>query len=397
MVKTQDYRTKTVSIETTNVKPNTDDWPIALDVGYSGVKGFSPYRICSFPSYAKNLGTNPKFYGQQAEDEILYVDNDTHECWRVGRSAQQMVDIRNTEESQLELFGRDRYFSPMFPVLIRTGLAFNMLNYGRDGNNPTISVQTGLPPAYVDEDSEYIIDKFSGDHHFSIKTGTMKSFMNFSIHIDPENVHVMSQPEGTLMSVAYDNNGRPIPEAKKLYQSNLVIVDAGFGTFDTFDIRNRSKNGSETFSDYGMKAILQKCVDKIKQEKAVVIPLSAIQNYLETGFVPIRKRDSNGRPISKSFPFAEELEASMLETGEEAIKKLQNVYSGFDNYQYLILTGGTCAPWEPQIREAFSGIEDLKILTGNMNCPDLDMIFCNVRGYYMYLVNYLAAKAAAKL
>ena len=66
------------------------------------------------------------------------------------------------------------------------------------------------------------------------------------------------------------------------------------------------------------------------------------------------------------------------------------------DYQYLILTGGTAAAWSDQLKDAFSQIESLTVIDGNTNCPDLDMIFCNVRGYYLYVINALRREAIRK-
>ena len=61
MVHTNDFRTRSVISDTVNTAvPNT--WPIAIDVGYSSVKGFSPNKIFAIPSYAKNMGQNPVLY-----------------------------------------------------------------------------------------------------------------------------------------------------------------------------------------------------------------------------------------------------------------------------------------------------------------------------------------------
>ena len=126
MVHTNDFRTRSVISDTANTAvPNT--WPIAIDVGYSSVKGFSPNKIFAIPSYAKNMGQNPVLYGELDPDEILYKDGETGEVWRVGRNAQQMISERDTGDSQAELFGRDRYFSQMFKVLMDTGLALSLL------------------------------------------------------------------------------------------------------------------------------------------------------------------------------------------------------------------------------------------------------------------------------
>lgn len=389
MIHTNNFRTKSVSYDTKNVSVD-GCWPIAIDIGYSSVKGFSPNSIYSFPSYAKNMGRNPELYGEMTADEILYRNDETGEVWRVGRSAQMMISDRDTGDAQAELFGRDRYFSDLFEVLINTGLALALIdNDVRRYNGETIYVETGLPPAYLDEDKGYLIDAISGSHKFSIKTAKTKRYINMNFDIQPENVNVMSQPNGTLMSVAMDNDGRTIPEAKKYFQSNIVIFDAGFGTLDFFDIKNRAVGSMEkTFDELGMKEVLLRTGEKIKAKYGMVIRPSAMQKCLEEGVIMIRKR-TRDRVSSNTVPFGDLLEEASNEVCTEAIDKMMNIYSGLFDYDYLILTGGTSAAWEEQIKDYYRDMERLIVMSGNINCPDLDLIFTNVRGYYMYLINSL--------
>jgi len=364
-------------------------WPVAIDIGYSSVKGFSPNCIYAFPSYAKNLGKNPTFYGEQEIDEILYRDGDTGEIWRAGRSAQRMIDDRDTGDSQLELFGRDRYFSQMFKVFLRTGLALGLLENACGAyNGQPIVIQTGLPPAYLDEDKQYLIKAFAGTHKFSIKTGKQKQYVNFEVNILEKNVDVMSQPEGTLMNIVMDDAARSIPEARRYFQSDIIIFDAGFGTLDIFDIRNRNISTKETFNKFGMREVLNRTSAKIKDRTGVSIRPSAMQNSLETGTVLLKKR--NGLKVSsKQEPFADLLEESSKQVCEEAVEKIMNIYSGLFQYSYLIATGGTSAAWLEYLHDYFKEVDGLTVVAGNENCPDIDIIFCNVRGYYMYLINSL--------
>lgn len=412
MIKTMDYRTKTLMLETANVTVD-DYWPIAIDIGYSSVKVFSPNGIFAFPSYAKNLKKNPKLYGDLKEDEILYRDGDTGEIWRVGRSAQEMVNNLDTEDSEQELFGRTRYYSQLFKVITRTGLALGMLsNSAGDYNEKPIYVQTGLPPKYLDEDKAYLVEALSGNHEFAIKTSRHPNFINLKLNILKQNIEVMSQPEGTLMNLVMDDNGNGRPNARTLFQSNIIIFDAGFGTLDLFDIKNRKSSSKETFPQFGMREILDRTTKKIKKETGVLLPPSAMQNALESGTVLVRKRTGIKLSSSKQS-FSDLLESATEEVCREAVEKIINIYDGLFEYQYLALTGGTSAAWEGYIRDYFLDVEDLTIIAGNEysrsaahdDLPDdapngqkrvaelekqkSDIIFCNVRGYYMCLINYL--------
>lgn len=394
-INTRDYRTKTVYTPMKN-PTEMNKWPIGLDIGYSGVKGYAPNAIFAFPSYAKNIGKNPTFYGELQDDEILYKDLTTGDIWRVGRNAEKMLGERDTSNSQLELYGRDRYYTQMFLVLVRTGIALGLISNEYGGHNgEEIVIQTGLPPAYKDADTEPITDVFADTHSFAIKTARTKRYVNFNIKIERKNVRVMSQPEGTLMSIAMDNQGNTLKGAQKYFQSNVIIFDAGFGTFDLFDITNRTIHGKESFNEFGMRAVLDECCKKIQEKNGVVVRPQVMQNILEKGAVTVQKR-GRGQISSHLEPIADLLEEASRDVCKKAVERVIDTYSGLMDYQYLILTGGTAAAWSDQLKDAFSQIESLTVIDGNTNCPDLDMIFCNVRGYYLYVINALRREAIRK-
>ena len=405
-IDTRNYRTKSIYKPRVNqLLPNgerpervtlkTDEWPIGLDIGYSGVKGYCYNAIFSFPSYAKNIGPNPTFYGKLQEDEILYKDLETGDVWRVGRNAENMLSERDTSSSQLELYGRDRYYTMMFLVLIRTGIALGIQsNECGDYNGERIVIQTGLPPAYKEADTEPLTDAFAGQHKFAIKTARTDRYITYDLNITRKDVRVMSQPEGTLMSIAMDDSGRTLKGAQK-YFSNVIIWDAGFGTFDLFDISNQTIHSKESFGDFGMRAVLEETCKKIHERDGVVVRPQVMQNILEKGTVTVQTR-TRGKIASRLVPIADLLEEASQEVCEKAVEKVIDMYSGLDRYQFLVLTGGTAAAWRDQVKEAFSQVENLTVIDGNINCPDLDMIFCNVRGYFLYLINALKQEALKK-
>ena len=75
-------------------------WGIALDIGYSAVKGFSPNAVYCFPSYARKITSEMLTLGAPSPEEIRYRDNTTGEIWSVGASAQEMIISDDTEPSQ---------------------------------------------------------------------------------------------------------------------------------------------------------------------------------------------------------------------------------------------------------------------------------------------------------
>ena len=59
---------------------------------------------------------------------------------------------------------------------------------------------------------------------------------------------------------------------------------------------------------------------------------------------------------------------------------------------YLVVTGGTGDAWEREIRNTFSGMDTLTILSGNQTDTSIPMILANARGYYMYRCSALEEK-----
>ena len=387
-MQTKTFRTKSVFLEKKNPEPRSY-WPVAIDIGYSSVKGYSPNSTYIFPSYARSLGKHPALLTEPGPETIIYRDGDTGEQWLVGADAQRSVDAFDTNDSQLELYGRDRYYSPMFRVLIRTAIALGMMpnsEGGYAGDKP-LYIQTGLPPAYLDDDAETFKDAIEGKHSFSIKTGKTQKFVPFNLDISRKNINIMSQPQGTLVGLSCYDDARSIADAAKFVGSSVLMFDGGFGTLDIFDIKGATIHSKQTFTDLGMREVLQTLSDKIKKKYNITIQPSALQNVLETGTVKVKKRKGN-EISSRAEDISDLLEDASSEVCSKAIARVMNSYA-IESYKYLIVTGGTGAAWFDQIAKHFENVDGLEVIRGNEYSPATDMVCCNVRGYYVGRVNNL--------
>lgn len=382
MIKTSEFRTKTILIKRMHESLG-NVWGSALDIGYSSVKGFSPNSAYCFPSYARKIDSPKINLGENDVSDIIYKDNSTGETWCVGASAQNMITSDETNDSNTALYGRNRYFSPMFKVIARTGLGLGMMDnkYGSpDGK--TLLLQTGLPPAYLKGDTVLLKEALSGTHDFSLKVGN-NPWKRFQIELPEENIRVMAQPMGTLLSISTDNRGRLIEDAAKYFKSNVLIFDPGFGTLDVFDIKNRFISDHQTRDDLGMKQVLTETTNEIYAKYGVDIPVSAMQKNLEKGtFTKFDRKLMETRNI----PFADILNKANENVCKKAIAAISDTYYDLRDHQYLVITGGTGAAWTRIIKDHFSRMQTLEIVSGNQN-DSLPMIFSNVRGYYMYQLN----------
>ena len=388
-MRAQDVMTKTKYIKRDNKSPRDDVYLIAMDIGYSSVKVFSPETVAIFPSYAvRDIGNGTA--GTLSNDYIQYENLDTGEKWFVGKMAQDGLSDDDTSVSESSLYGRDRYRDPMFRVIAECGLGIAcMHNQDRSYNAKTICIETGLPPRYISTgspDCAELTKTLSGKHRFALKIG-QKEAMLFDLSIDAENVHIMPQPMGTLFSVSVDRNNTLIPEAAKYFNKNVLIFDGGFGTLDFYPIKAHVIQKSETYNTLGMKRVLEEATETIRNRYQKDISVPAMQKYLERGtfryFEPATL-------TTRDEPLEEIITECSKKVCREAIEKMMQVYRLYE-YDYLIVTGGTGAAWLEQIREHLKNMSTLTIVDGAQN-DTLPGVFANVRGYYMFRYSDLVSR-----
>lgn len=382
---TYEYRTKTFFKNVDNRKSN-NVWIVGLDVGYSGVKTFSGNSISCFPSYAVESASSVQIdIAGQNNNTILYRGEDGV-LWDAGADAQNAISPSDTSAGSMAIFGRSRYYSPMFKVLMRIGIAAGLrTNQFGSPNGLPLFVQTGLPPKYILSDTEDLFDVMKGTHTFSVKFGG-NGWEDFSFTLTKDNIGIMDQPEGTLFSISTDHNMSLIDDAKNYFSKRLLIIDPGFGTLDTFPMVNRkvAREDCQTFADLGMKKVMKDTADEIFKKYGFEVSVPAIQRYLESG--EILKR--SGRVYTK-VPFGDILEEHSRDICNKAIEQIMDIYKPPVNFDYMVITGGTGAAWNNFIREneIFKQSNTVKLISGNQGDPSLPYIVSNVRGYYIYVLS----------
>lgn len=393
MINTKAFKTRSEIIEKKLPRINGNNQYkgktiVALDIGYSGVKGASPNRVFTFPSYAKKTPKDLDVVGKVRPSDIQLRNDKTGECWLVGQAAETMmdqVDIESTTDASL--YTRYRYDSEVFKVLAMTGMALGLWGTG-SGND--IYLQTGLPATYKDRDEGKIVSALCGDYAVSIKVGS-GDWVPFQFTLDENHIDVMEQPQGTLCSTAYDN-GVVSQMGKDILRSNSIILDIGFGTEDIFSIRSGYKNAHQTYSDTGMRAVFEAVIKQLQADHknyALETKIFELQRYMENGEVPYFDADEFQM---HNLPFADILEEKNREICDKSIRRLMQDYGNLVGYNYLIVTGGTGESRFEQIKEMLSGLPTLQVLPGNLNTQDLAFSYSNVMGYYMLRHAKLAAE-----
>ena len=387
MINTKAFKTRSEIIEKKLPRINGNNQYkgktiVALDIGYSGVKGASPNRVFTFPSYAKKTPKDLDVVGKVRPSDIQLRNDKTGECWLVGQAAETMmdqVDIESTTDASL--YTRYRYDSEVFKVLAMTGMALGLWGTG-SGND--IYLQTGLPATYKDRDEGKIVSALCGDYAVSIKVGS-GDWVPFQFTLDENHIDVMEQPQGTLCATAYDN-GVVSQMGKDILRSNSIILDIGFGTEDIFSIRSGYKNAHQTYSDTGMRAVFEAVIKQLQADHknyALETKIFELQRYMENGEVPYFDADEFQM---HNLPFADILEEKNREICDKSIRRLMQDYGNLVGYNYLIVTGGTGESRFEQIKEMLSGLPTLQVM------QDLAFSYSNVMGYYMLRHAKLAAE-----
>ena len=380
----RNFRTPQEIRERKNVSARTS-WVIGIDAGYSGVKVICPNKCACFPSYVRKVDEGFIFPGKE---DILYRDETG--MYAVGRSAQKMATSDDTSDPDSEFFSRNRYNSSSFKICVRTGIAIGLLDnpiMKRPDDIP-VFVQTGLPTAYLrDKDINAIKKVISTPYSFQIKIGN-RGWIPVNMDIKKENINVIAQPAGTFYSILIDENGKYIPDARLVMSKNILIVDAGFGTFDPYGILNRKIYLKESLPDLGMKKVLQEAAKELNNDYMSDIRLVGMQNALEKGFVNVMVDDET--LTTEEIPVAKYIEKANKAVCLESIERLKSMTNSFMDYDILVMTGGTGQAWMDIYKEALKNIKKLQVVAGNRN-DNLPMFYSNARGYYMLRTSSLRA------
>lgn len=377
---TNQFRTKQEFKKNADI-PKGKKFVIGLDIGYSAVKCFYEKGYFCFPSYVRKLDSDLFIYGEQ---DILYRDMETGNQYIIGRTAQEMISTSETNVTESELFSRNRYRSKSFKILCNIAMAFAL---DCKSDEREIVVQTGLPSAYEKADTPAIKKALLKPAHFQLKIGTGE-WKEYNFSVEEKNIFVMPQPSGSLYSALIRQDGTYMPDAKRILFSNILVMDIGFGTFDYFGIKKQKPVCKESVDDVAMKQVLKETSNRIMDALHEEIRVPAMQSALGTGLITCIDMDAMK---SEEKPLAPFLEDANNKVFRDAIESAYNITGGFLDYNYILVTGGTGEAWLEKIKDYFSGLKTVKVITGNGN-DHLPMIYSNSRGYYMYRY-VLCAKA----
>lgn len=369
---TKKFRTRQEA--NTDLNPKGKRYIIGLDMGYSSVKCFFETGHFVFPSYVKKVESMVKI---PDEKDILYRKDASSSEYIIGYNAQSMVDCEDTNDTNGDLLGRKgRYQSESFQILYQAALALatESKNDGRE-----LFIQTGLPSSYLEADTGAITRALAKTYDFELRLGN-GPWKKYHLVIRQENVKVMAQPSASLFSCITKNDGKFIERANELLTGNVLILDAGFGTFDFFGTKNRKLECVESTNELGMSQVLKRTARGILQDTGESINLVALQNCLEDGEFSYYDDEKDCSDTKKLAPYLQRANDAVF---QEVKAKVKTTTDSLRGYRYVIVTGGSGEAWLDNFREWLKNMKTLTLLPANIN-DHLPLLFANARGYYMY-------------
>ena len=318
----QDFNTPQEIIACKN--PIKSNWIVAVDIGFSSVKGMSPNKRFCFPSYVKKMDNNLMSVD---EDDIYYRDESG--VYLIGTKAQDLVRTDDTNDTDSS-FDRNRYYTKEFAIMARTAVAIGLMDNEERKFEPQFkpAVQTGLPAAYLKEDAPKIKAAFTQPGIYEVRLGSGK-WMRFENTLKNGDVNVMSQPAGTLNSIMFNDDGERVDDAKDLMSKNIIVADIGFGTFDPYGIINRKKALEESINNLGMKRVLEVASGYIYKDYHMDIRIPQMRKYMKEGFFKVID-------IQNTFTNWEEDYAEITHRGKSFLENWANA-----NYQVQTADGET--------------------------------------------------------
>lgn len=244
-----------------------------------------------------------------------------------------------------------------------------------------MKIQTGLPPAFVKQDSRMLRKAFSGPMNFTMKIGN-GTVRKYHVDLKEDDIGVMAQPIGTLYSVITDIDGKRTPGWQLYFTENTIIFDGGFGTLDVYPIISRQTGTTYSYREYGMHEVLSRVSQSIYDKFGYDIPVNHILPKLKPGSLTIVNDETLTDQTVSLAPY---IDAASQGVCKEALDKLLVICKPIGDYRHLIVTGGTGEAWYPYIQERFKNLNSLKIKLGN---PEgMSTIYANARGYYYCLID----------
>lgn len=383
----KNYTSKTIlnfhSLKIPFVQKSNEE-PLALDIGYGGVKIFSMNGMHSFPSILFRVKKDTTFL--DSETDIKYIDEDGN-LWYIGDRARDSLETGSRQIDSDEFYSEKRLDTDEYLILVRVAIYLGLckpdFKFSLQGKR--IRLCTGLPEEDVERDSAKLRKIIAGHHHFKISVGG-RDFVKVNFDIEEDDIEILSQPQGTIYSMAFDMKGG-IPREDLIVDKNVLVLDGGMYTFDTY-LSNRADQGiSKTWEDFAMHEVHIKVRDIIKEKTNRYINEFDIEKYMMDERNPSTIRYEG----KQRYYFGDDYIRTLKNMSNSLVKKLKRTYDDFNDVDTVIVAGGTGKAYYPYLEELVPVDEIMLAESDDPQLGKFDAVFSNVVGFFKFLVYLIGA------
>lgn len=356
--------------------PN-DTEPLAIDIGYGGVKIFSLNGIHSFPALLFKSKKNSTILNN--DTDIKYIDENNN-LWYIGDRARDSLETGSRQIDSNEYYSEKRLFTDEFLILVRVsiflGICKELNNFSLEQKK--IKICTGLPEEDVEKNSFELRKIITGRHHFKISVAGSE-FKTVSFDINNEDIEILSQPQGTIYSTMFDFKGNILRE-DLITNKNVLVLDGGMFTFDTY-LSNRADQGiSKTWEEFAMHEVYLRLKDIINEKTERYINEFDIEKYIANSNSCLIKYKGN-----QKYYFGDDYLNIIKNMSISLIKKLKRTYNDFNDVDIIIITGGTGKIYYPYLKELIP-VDEIVLAENNDKFNGYDAIFSNVVGFFKFII-----------
>ena len=360
---------------------------IALDPGKSSMKGKTD-NLSFLLRNAAEITPNDGSFGALKKTDIFVKNEDG--IFVVGEIAAAMIAKSSSANFEDELYGKNRYASPRFRAILEASLALALQSndFGSWTPGTRIVLGIGIAPGERRETfmEETIIDNLARHYQFEARFGN-RAYVKYDFTIQREDIYVMDQPIGALISCITNGDGRFNHDQEHLLQETTLVMDTGFRTMDLYPIAGGMLvSKPSTFDNLAMMEVYECCIRDIKEKYGNTLTLSEFQYAVKKGYF---MAGNWHRGQARKTRLEDILIKSSTQVCNRAIDKILNLYDGLQEYSNLVIAGGTGNVWMPVIRSRFKDMDGISIISANRNETELPNVFSNVRGFFYYTSNRL--------
>lgn len=376
---------------------------VSIDRGFGGTKILSANGKHMFSSYVSKID-NDNVHLTNPKDILIKLDNN---IYRVGD------EIRNQIKNSFDTSGVNLIYntkelleSKEYLISNMAALALSLVNDPNEFLDPTplvfnkeILLVMGLPISETtSENISKIIEVIGDISKFYIRTNNSPLWKEIKVNINKKNIEVTGQPLGTLQSLVRTIDGNFSDKAEELYSSEegqVLILDGGYGTFDTVILNSGMVINGDTWSNCAMQSILKETTNSIHEELVAAGQTNA--SHLSTIGIErtlVKCFDSNKpyihREKQKNINFVIDDVEDLFNraTKSNAAIVTNNITQNYGDYETLriVLTGGTTKLMQPYL-EKYCNENYIKYFWSEEygyedEIYNFDSVFANVYGYY---------------